>query len=480
MIARLEVLFAEHDRPPVVPRTANKMSSIVPPSIHMLPDELLSHIMCLALPYFESDDHISWSTTASNVHTYLGSLLFVCKLWNALALSTPRLWTLAYWGGHDGSHTEEETATWFITFLSRSRGLPTHVMIDHPESYAYISRMWYGIEAKNSPNPRRAVKDALLLHSGRIQSLFWSYPEVELWPHGATWSILRSLCAVRFLELDSVQDRMDSLAYLQIKECPVFIQSCIPSPVYTSSLKKFQLQASHYGAFQELLLQCGLEEMILFDCDFYDVSTSPSCAPRIQFEGSHFREACDIFAANTIHLSAVVRDALIDFPIFGNLVTLDVSFLFIVQDELPVSPLVLISDAPALRAFSYRGSVTWQHMRDLFAKLGGEVDGEAASSARVAPSLAFLRLLDIYTTDEDDGLEGATATGPEQLRVLLERRPHLKVEFASVNLPDFMSRRVYLPVAKEMPERLVVRKTSALDFKRATGPAVWALADAGW
>lgn len=452
------------------------------PSMHKLPDELLTHIMCLALPCFESDDHISWSATASNVHSYLGTLLFVCKLWNALALSTPCLWTLAYWGGRNGEHTrtEEETAAWFTTFLYRSKCLPIHVMIDYPPPDTYYNRVRDDIHAKEWPGSKRVVKDALLMHSHRIQSFYWSYPDLDLWPHEATWNLLRSLCLVQSLELGGIQVRMDSLDYLRIVSCPGFILPCIPSPVYTASLRKFSLVSSQYQAFQGILSQHPLDELILSYCGYHGVSPLPSCASKVQFEGFDFRNACNIFAANTVHLSAVVRDIFHDFPTFGNLVTLDISFFFTVEDNIPVSPTLLIAHTPALRAFSYRGWVMWQQMRDLFFQLGGGMDWEVSRLAKVAPALELLRFVDIFAIDEVDDLEHAPWTGPEDLRVLLERRPHLKVELASVNFPNATPWRVYAPVAQEMPERLKARETTESDFKRATGPAVWDLANAVW
>ncbi|KAF8320352.1 hypothetical protein DL93DRAFT_2152867 [Clavulina sp. PMI_390] len=330
--------------------------ALIAPSANIthLPPELLSHILHLGLPNFESEWRFTLAKTIIPTRKYLLKVLLVCRLWNEVAISTPILWRFCYWGALDWHRSDEGCIAPFYAYLNRSKECPIWVFLDgvDPTEEAGSERAW----AQRSSD----LGQALVGHCPRIYALAVTRPAARTWEDQAPLSSLRHfwispeefeaayLPTIPHVENISIHDDAES-------------QGSLPASGYitaSSTVKRLELFSSDYAIWNQFIRHCpSLEHLTLVKCIIHNIDPVPPTVHSILFRGdrAEFNHSAALFAHCVRSLHLILQGPTITTPtdaeIVGPLPILpfltSLHLQFFAQDWLAFEE--LLENAPALQ-----------------------------------------------------------------------------------------------------------------------------------
>lgn len=452
--------------------------------IHRLPNEVLSHIMCLGMPpsiVLGDSSRVPSPQPALQLRAYLSNIIYVCRLWHLLAISTPGLWTMLY---YDPTQDQGWFMNSFLTFLARSKNLPIFVHLENND----FRRRGFQTTTRMS-----IISEAIRQHSQRIESLVLVNAYQLLWPKHARLDALKALdITIGPDELPFPEDMhlVSSIAIRAKYSHNSSIDSLFRSWLSPSALKAVTLSHCTWVDYQDILQQCSdLEQLALCACIFPTRVREELVslrAHRVRFEGDRYEFGVSsmIYAANVVHLEVAVQynlgekrdddddddDEYIDSQYlhtegFHKMLSFEVDFSPrwhpIELQELGYDLERVLGSATSLRVFRYRGRLDLGRFEQVL------WDFWSNNPALLpAPALRHMQFITPFVLEPQPTFALGSASPKDGeldalalLRRLLSDRPLLSVDIAA----ELTRLDKYRVLETEFPGRVLLREPSESD-----------------
>lgn len=441
-------------------------------NINALPSELISHILYLGVPIFETDWFSANNCTVFAIRSYLLRILLVCRLWKDTALSTPSLWIFCYWGSLDWQRDGLDIHQSLRSHLERSKSLPIWVVLDCLDEFDEESRQ-VAIDAIAT------LRGILPMHRHRIHALVSKWPSPLTLPLGGPLDALRILWITRGSTSSAEIDPVAGLQTLAIRDHQYLGSGRdYLRGLQTKTIQNIHLVGGYYATYHDLIKNCpGLESLSFRSCVFEHAPEDPIRIQRVQFIGTvmTFLPFAKIYFTSVEHLDITLeKDSMsrydYSFPTLYALVSL--RFKFFGKTSLSLGVLSdMLAHSPALRYLEVNAHEIATPQADLYTELTSQLGGDedsppesppsSSSNAEEhevklrAPSLQFLRVGAIQDGERSLGAGGS-------LRSLLLVRPLLRIQFVFIRNCSIYTLNEHLEVHKEFPDQIEVREDTRI------------------
>lgn len=167
--------------------------------ISCLPPELLAEIQTHSLPLHSSlsaQTEVYFEALQNHSIHSLGRLRLVCRLWDAVAVSTPNLWRIVTCHESEG-RSAEVAFNMFQTYLQRSASVPIWVSIDLRDTFVDPRQSDASENQFPTDEITQRVHTLLVQHHSRIEAFSWAGRGKPLWQLDSTWDAIKCL-AINF------------------------------------------------------------------------------------------------------------------------------------------------------------------------------------------------------------------------------------------------------------------------------------------
>lgn len=414
-----------------------------------LPNELISHILCLGLPHFETNWLFTQFDTAIAIRSYRLRILLVCRVWTNIAMSTPLLWTFFFWRWVDWQRDRSEALPILRSHLERSRNLRMWILLDDPT--------WYDEGRRGASLPD--FKEVVYERRDCIHALALRYPKgLEGWPY------------------TELSDPMPHLQILSIYTGSGTLFEDAPRNIKTKQIRDLELAACDYMDYYDLIEKCvELQCLSLRNCTFNLQPLLPVSVQRVQFFG-HIEAVYDsasIYAQAVVHFEVELlrydngyRFGDTVLPTFSNLASVRVRLpreghLTVIVDLLARSPMLryveILLDEETINVEHLYGAFMkkqgWDELRTHDSSEPHSDDTDTSSREPQAPLLRFLRIGVVCYHGCDPTMHDLSV-----LKSLLLLRPLLQMQFMLLNGSSAKLYDEHMEICKEFPGRVEMLK----------------------